>query len=208
MVYGFIPSKLDGTEAKFTEVKGLKLPDSYSYVNFLPPVINQGDKPICVPCSLSVHLNWNKNVDTDGVNHRDNRVRLMDIYNSKTSKGNNGMSFKDALHFLRHNGVKSDLGLMKIEKYALVSGELAIKQALLLNGPLVGALPVYNGSKYFWRKYCYEDFKGGHAIAIVGYDDKGLIIRNSWGSSFGKNGYTHIDWSELKIFYELWVISD
>lgn len=142
MVYGFVPSKLDGTEKKFSEVKGLDLPESYSYVDFLPRVLNQGQKPICVPCSISAHLNWNKNVDTDGNNKRDNGVKLLEIYNSRTS-GDNGMTFKDALSFLRHKGVDSDLGVIKIEKYAMVGGELPIKQALLLNGPLVGALPMY-----------------------------------------------------------------
>ena len=87
MVYGFVPSKLDGTEKKFSEVKGLDLPESYSYVDFLPRVLNQGQKPICVPCSISAHLNWNKNVDTDGNNKRDNGVKLLEIYNSRTTGG-------------------------------------------------------------------------------------------------------------------------
>ena len=81
MVYGFVPSKLDGTEKKFSEVKGLDLPESYSYVDFLPRVLNQGQRPICVPCSISAHLNWNKNVDTDGNNKRDNGIKLLEIYN-------------------------------------------------------------------------------------------------------------------------------
>lgn len=208
MVYGFVPSKLDGTEKKFSEVKGLDIPESYSYVNFLPRVLNQGQRPICVPCSISAHLNWNKNVDTDGNNKRDNGINLLEIYSSKTTKGDNGMSFKDALNFLRHKGVESDLGLIKIEKYAMVGSELQIKQALVLNGPLVGALPVYNSSRYFWRNEGGERFLGGHAISIVGYDKKGLIIRNSWGSAFGDNGYTHMDWNEIKKFYEIWTIVD
>ena len=118
------------------------------------------------------------------------------------------MTFKDALSFLRHKGVDSDLGVIKIEKYAMVGGELPIKQALLLNGPLVGALPVYNVSKWFWRNRGGELFKGGHAISIVGYDKEGLIIRNSWGTGFGDNGYTHMDWNDIKTFYEIWTIVD
>jgi len=53
-----------------------------------------------------------------------------------------------------------------------------------------------------------ERFLGGHAISIVGYDKKGLILRNSWGSAFGNNGYTHMDWGEIKKFYEIWTIVD
>ena len=208
MNFGFIASKLDGSEKRFSEVKGLEVPKSYSYVDFLPKVLNQGQRPICVPCSISAHLNWNKNVDFDGNNKRDNGINLLAIYNSKTTPGDNGMTFKDALSFLRHNGVDSELGLIKIEKYAMVGEELPIKQSLLLNGPLVGALPVYNEGKYFWRNDNGERFRGGHAISIVGYDADGLIIRNSWGTSFGDKGYTHINWNEFKKFYEIWTIID
>jgi len=38
---------------------------------------------------------------------------------------------------------------------------------------------------------------GGHAFAIVGYNDKGFWIQNSWGRSWGKNGvalWTYEDW--------------
>lgn len=38
---------------------------------------------------------------------------------------------------------------------------------------------------------------GGHAFAIVGYDETGFFVQNSWGSSWGKKGVAH--WS-----YEDW----
>lgn len=206
MEYGFIASKMDGTEHKFSEVKGLEIPEEYSYVDFLPKVLNQGSKPICVPCSLSAYLNWNKNISTDGNNKRDNGINLLDIYHSKTTKGNNGMTFKDALHFLRHYGVRSDFGIVKIDKYAMVGSMLPIKQALLLNGPLVGALPVYNDGNHFWKRNNGDKFVGGHAISIVGYDKDGLVIRNYWGTKFGNNGYTHMDWCDLDNFSEIWTM--
>ena len=103
MNYGYVKSKFDGTEPKFTEVPGLDLPEEYSYIPYLPKIIDQGRKPICVPCSLSAHVNWNKNVD-DGDNKRDNNVDLLQIYKQKTSNGD-GMSFKEALYFLKHKGV-------------------------------------------------------------------------------------------------------
>jgi len=33
--------------------------------------------------------------------------------------------------------------------------------------------------------------RGGHAVAIVGYDESGFIIRNSWGTTWGKDGFAH-----------------
>lgn len=208
MNYGFVPSKLDGTESKFIEVKGMDLPESYSYREYLPDVINQGSRPICVPCSISAHLNWNKNVDTDGNNRRDNHVNLNEIYNARSTGGDNGMTFKDALRYLNHFGVNSDYGNMKIEKYSMVAGITPIKQALMLNGPLVCAVMVYNDSNDFWNQNSGDRMLGGHALSIVGYDKKGLIIRNSWGSSWGDKGYTHMNWEDINKILECWTIVD
>jgi hypothetical protein len=40
MIYGYVQSKLDGTEKKFEEIEGLDLPESYSYVPYLPKILN------------------------------------------------------------------------------------------------------------------------------------------------------------------------
>lgn len=47
---------------------------------------------------------------------------------------------------------------------------------------------------------------GGHAFAIVGYDDEGLWIQNSWGRDWGLAGFGHLtydDWFENS--YDCWV---
>jgi Papain family cysteine protease len=40
---------------------------------------------------------------------------------------------------------------------------------------------------------------GGHAFAIVGYDEKGFWIQNSWGEDWGKDGYCHIGYDDWLI---------
>lgn len=40
---------------------------------------------------------------------------------------------------------------------------------------------------------------GGHAIALVGYNEQGFLLQNSWGSKWGSHGYailTYDDWLE------------
>ena len=44
-----------------------------------------------------------------------------------------------------------------------------------------------------------SDWIGGHAFAIVGYNDEGFWVQNSWGESWGNNGialWTYEDWLE------------
>ena len=49
---------------------------------------------------------------------------------------------------------------------------------------------------------------GYHAISIVGYDENGFIIRNSWGKSFCDNGYTTLPYEEFNKLMEAWTIID
>jgi len=53
------------------------------------------------------------------------------------------------------------------------------------NQPLQGEIPLH------------DKIKGGHAFVIVGYNEKGFWIQNSWGTSWGDNGlalWTYEDW--------------
>jgi C1A family cysteine protease len=55
----------------------------------------------------------------------------------------------------------------------------------------------------------YETKLGGHALLAVGYDDKKelLIIRNSWGTNWGVNGYGWIPYDYLRTYgADFWVV--
>lgn len=204
--FGYIKSTLDGTEYDYTPNKSLAIPDSYSYLGNLPKVIDQGAYSICVPCSVSAFLNWREGIK-DG-DTKDIDVRLFDIYDSKTTEGE-GMTFKDALHYLKHHGVRTDLGNTKIQSYAMVKSNRGLRCAIFENGPCIAALPVY-GEDYgynpeFWKK-TNGTLQGGHAIAVVGYTPEGFIIRNSWGRAFGENGYTLLKNEDFRYFMEVWTI--
>ena len=91
--FGFKPSEIDGTEYIFgTGGSEMQLPEKYSYKNFLPKVLDQGEDPICVPCSLSAYLNWHENLPTGS--KKDNKVDYYEIYGIKTTRGE-GMTFKE-----------------------------------------------------------------------------------------------------------------
>lgn len=203
--YGFIKSELDGSEHVFKPSNSISLPSEYSYKKYLPKVLNQGNRPICVPCSISSYINWDLNLK-DGKKD-DHKIDLDAIYDSRSDKSeDNGMTFKDALHFILHKGVKTSEGIFKIKEYSMVGSIEALKAAIVMNGPCIGGLPVYNSaSNEFWLKG--GSLEGGHAIAIVGYDKEGFIIINSWGTVYGYDGYYHLKYEDFyDSFYEIWTI--
>lgn len=205
MNFGFVQSKIDGTEYMFLSNSG-SIPDKISYVDCLPEVLNQGNNPVCVPCSISAYVNWIINMET-GNSEYENGLNCSDIFKHRTNSSNDGMSFKDALHYLKHNDAIIKSGNRRIvHKYARVGSELALKQAIVANGPCIGGLPVYNSyTKDFWDK-SKGSFEGGHAVAIVGYNKDGFIIRNSWGKYYGQDGYSILPYEDFDKFYELWTI--
>jgi C1A family cysteine protease len=56
-----------------------------------------------------------------------------------------------------------------------------------------------------------EDFGGGHCMTCVGYDDakQSFIVANSWGKTWGDQGYCYIPYDYLTSFYlasDFWTI--
>lgn len=204
--FGWSPSKLDGTEFQFDGIQNYEIPEEYSFINYLPEIENQGSTNMCVTYSIAAHLDWNCNVDNKQDNKRNNHINKKEIYAIRTTPGDNGMTFKEALSFLKHKGVSSDLGNLKIESYMMINSELALKQALLLNGPCIGGLYIKNFDRPdFWNG---NKTYGGHAISIVGYNKNGFIIRNSWGKSWGQKGYAILKYADFNKILECWTIVD
>lgn len=203
---GCRPSVLTGDEMVFgTPKSSLSLPESYTYVGQMPPVLDQGNTNTCVTYALDTYLNWNINMSAK-TRGRDNHVDRKSIYSVRTVPGDNGMTIKEGLSYIRNHGVKTDVGLVKIGSYARVMSIVQLKYALVLNGPLVAGLMCHETySDEFWKD---GTEMGGHAVSIVGYDTDGMIIRNSWGTSYGHDGYICMDYGDFNRFFEIWTIID
>ncbi len=51
-----------------------------------------------------------------------------------------------------------------------------------------------------------EQQLGGHAFAIVAYDERGFWIQNSWGESWGRSGFGHVSYADwLANGTDVWV---
>lgn len=62
--------------------------------------------------------------------------------------------------------------------------------------PATGVIPGPDG----------KDVLGGHAFALVGYDERGFWLQNSWGPGWGLRGFaliTYADW--LRHAFDVWV---
>lgn len=79
-----------------------------------------------------------------------------------------------------------------------------IKKHLVETGPVTGCFIVYTDF-FSYRSGVYEQTsgkeEGGHCVGIVGYDDAqgAWIIKNSWGTGWGMNGYGLIKYGECYI---------
>lgn len=204
---GCKPSVIDGSEKTFKLDKPLTIPVEYSFQSQMPPVLNQGNTNTCVTYALGSHVDWNINMDK-GTKGKDNNVDRKQIYSVRSISGDNGMTIKEGLNFLKNKGVKTNLGVRKIDHYAKIGNLDSLKQAIIVNGPCIGGLMCYNSGNEFWNKGFKDEALGGHAISIVGYNKDGFIIRNSWGQYWGKGGYTLMKYEDFEKFFELWTIID
>ena len=153
--FGFIKSDISKVDNKYNvsenDINTLAIPKEYSYINYMTEVIDQGDQNICVPCSLKSYIDFKLNLNDGTI--KDNLIEINEIYDSRLDKsGDNGMSFIDALNFLKDNGVSNKNGNFKIKNYAIITNPIALKYAIFSNGPCMGGLPVFNYNKDFWYK--------------------------------------------------------
>jgi C1A family cysteine protease len=86
----------------------------------------------------------------------------------------------------------------------LTNNVAAIKQHLVDYGPVTGCFVVYTDF-FSYHSGVYEQTwgneEGGHCVAIVGYDDtqSAWIIKNSWNTGWGTDGFGLIKYGECYI---------
>jgi len=99
----------------------------------------------------------------------------------------------------------------RISTYFSVSTVDEIKQALLSYGPVVCAMK-WHRHAYLDKDFCYNkgdlSSYGGHAVVIVGWNDFGFIVQNSWGDDWGDKGFFYITYDDIDIIYDAYGITD
>jgi C1A family cysteine protease len=218
----------------------VSVPVSFDFSKLMSPVRNQGSEGTCVAFAsvtgvkefqdkkeyhklirLSPRFLYNLCKKFDGIPFEDGtypRVAMKVLLNygvchesfwpyAAQKKGHpRAGADKDALKF-------------KIKAYARIKSQLEMKRSLLVNGPFIAGVDVFKS--WFTKKVqnsgfvpmpkAKEDSVGGHAICIVGYDEKLKIFKfkNSWGANWGSDGYGYLPYAYMnKYCSDAWSATD
>lgn len=172
------------------------IPESYSIKEELDAPHDQGDSGICVSVCATDMVKYKYR--TLGQNGKYKR-QVDFYYKHRSDKSVDGMSPRNAFEIAQAYSI--------ISSFATLKSILAVKVAIVANGPVLVALPVYSTGNAFWRKITGNPI-GYHAVTLVAYDDvEGeFSLRNSWGTSWGFDGYTTLPYSEFSQVMEAWTI--
>eukprot|EP01017_Pseudomicrothorax_dubius_P005307 TRINITY_DN1130_c0_g2_i1.p1 TRINITY_DN1130_c0_g2~~TRINITY_DN1130_c0_g2_i1.p1 ORF type:complete len:391 (+),score=144.64 TRINITY_DN1130_c0_g2_i1:96-1268(+) len=105
----------------------------------------------------------------------------------------------------------------RVVDYCVTSTEEGIKREILKNGPVVAVLPVYRDFLVY-KKGIYSliegtpRFQGGHIVKVIGWDidendNRYWIIENSWGETWGINGFGHVAIGQKQLLIEEFVLA-
>jgi hypothetical protein len=104
-----------------------------------------------------------------------------------------------------------------IDAYNINNDLSTIKKWIDNNEPIAIAISIYTNFMSYHSRTTgkigmpsnNDKLIGGHAVIICGYDDNTseLILRNSWGTYWGDNGYFYFPYEYLKYCGDLWIIT-
>jgi hypothetical protein len=197
-------------------------PKTVDLRRYLPPVRDQGFQGSCVAQAAACMKEWQEHIEIDFKEHMSPQY----IYNQRPNKPQEGMNPRDLMKILRKDGVcpESDYPYgsftnipewvhkvarnFRIKGYARIETIEELKTALNVNGVCILSLPVYNFLPRFWEKRLADAPYGGHAVAVVGYNKDGFLIRNSWGTDWASQGYTIFPYEDWGKHWEAWTTID
>ena len=127
------------------------------------------------------------------------------------------LPFEGGLVKLKEDNFLKVAGRLKVKAYfnlcGTQSGKLErFKEWLAFHGPILTRLkcdPSWNNIKKDGqlRKYDKKRTQGGHAVSIVGYTPAHFIIRNSWGTGWGHEGFAYASYEyAMDAFHEAYGI--
>ena len=81
----------------------------------------------------------------------------------------------------------------KDDMYRSLKTELAASRPVMLGMSVYSNFGTLNATNYKYSEIS-GSLRGGHAVVALGYDDFGVLIQNSWGTGWGKDGFAWVSW--------------
>lgn len=208
-----------------------EFPSEY-YCPILMPIKDQGSYPTCAAHACSTVMEFHHMRQTNEYE----RFSTEFIYGLREPGYyvGDGMVIRDALKTMNHYGdpyeydfpgnndvekaserVNADIDALKekgyphrISSYYRCETHEEIKTALMTHGPVVISMNTYKGAKLVDDIYTWDPNaeSGCHAVVIIGWDDRGWLVQNSWGRDYAGDGRFVLPY-EFKI-NEAWGICD
>jgi hypothetical protein len=203
-----------------------KLPNKLDLRYKLKPIRNQGDMYTSGPICGSTIKEYQEKIN----NNFKKYFSPMFIYNNRTNDSIKEMCGRDVMKILLKKGICPEQNMRygylvdkknisnhvydisskyKIKAYARINTIIGLKKSLILYGPCLISFPCYSDNIKLWKPlYKGQEYIGGHAMTVVGYNEKGFIIRNSWGFKWGNKGHCLYPYSEFGYHWEIWSAYD
>lgn len=199
-------------------------------LNYTTSIKDQGECNACVAFALCAVwetqyklLDWNR--------YRNIDLSEAYLFFCSGQKCDKGWDFEGALRFalsvgtcdescFPYKGIQqkcqpcSDYNnrLIRIKDWNVINDDDLKKYTIFNHGPLLAGMEVYEDFTYYKNgiyEYVDGNFRGNHAIAVIGYNDtEGFwICKNSWGKNWGENGWFRIKYDECNInFYPMFKV--
>lgn len=205
-----------------------ELPSKVDYADEMSPIRNQGQEGSCVGHAGVAVKEWMEQIDY-GL-YIDLSERFLYEEAKKISGHTEGTTLKACAEVLVKKGTCEEKYWKYVPKvkgtpepeaygnalrykvepgYIRITNEKELKGSLVKYGPvLIGVLVYRNWYRQkkghipnlsFWESWLGQPL-GGHAIALVGYDDvkQEYKFKNSWGNDWGESGYGYITYKHMK----------
>ena len=214
-----------------------KFPDKLDLIPDLPPIRDQGEQGTCAAQTAACMKEYQEKHNHGFEDHMSPQFvyNFRDYWNNDEIDGDDinedyGMTCRDVMKILSKVGICPESiypygkrefskeipeGIVhkaykyRIKSYAQIHTIDELKHSLFVNGPCMIAFPVYHMEDDMWKPRDERDiFLGGHAMTVVGYNNIGFIIRNSWGKGWGQDGYCIYPYEDWDSHWEIWTTLD
>lgn len=222
--FNVVPSPRDDRDLNadllFDDDYVFKCPKKLDWTNHLHPVRNQGVQGTSLTQVGACILEWKSRK----MNKESIKMSPQFIFNHRKDKTTQLMCGREMMKILTELGTCSEktcpYGSLnynsivdaerqyKIKGYARIRTMNTLKMALNIVGPCLITFPVFNHTASMWKQHREEEKLGGHALAVIGYNSTGFILRNSWGKYWEKKGHCIYPYSEWGYHEEIWCNAD